>query len=137
MGFSVAGAAAIVLVALAVAGFRLTGAWLDADQSLREAMADAAQRDAQSVHAAIAVQDVNTSGPVVVTVLNTGSATLDASHVDVLADGIPRTVDVRQVDGASHDVWPPGSTLTLTLAGGVPGRIVVDTDVGALAYWRS
>jgi archaellum component FlaF (FlaF/FlaG flagellin family) len=120
-----------------VAGYQATAALFDSMHTLQVAREGAWSLEERALHAAARVVAVAAAdGVVEVTVENSGSTTLDASVVDVLLDGAPTPVDARDVGGAATSVWPPLSTLHLTLIAPPPSNVVVATGAGALAFWR-
>lgn len=141
MGFSVAAAAAIVFTAVAVAGTQATATLLDS-----WGRADAAQQVAwrQSEAAArtgITVTSVtrnNGNGLTTVVADNSGSVTLDSREVDVLADGVLKTLSSVKVEGsATKYAWAPGLELTVTFTTAAkPTAVAVVPETGTPGYWR-
>jgi archaellum component FlaF (FlaF/FlaG flagellin family) len=138
VGYAGVGAAAIVLAAVTVAGYQATAALLDSMHTLQAAREASWALEERALRAAARVVAVDAAGGTVdIEVENSGSETLDASAVDVLLDGEPATVDAREVGGVATSVWPPLSTLHLTLTAPSPSDVVVATGAGALAFWRA
>lgn len=138
MGFSQVGAAAIVATAMVMGAYHATGAVLDSGHRLHAAHATALRLQERALHAAVAILSVDAAGGTVdIVVENTGSATLDAAAVDVLLEGVPATVTLREVEGVASSVWPPLHDLHLQLTADPPTDVVVVTDAGPVAFWRA
>lgn len=131
-----AAAAALLLAGGAWSAFGFTENLFDEQDALQKEWRDAQDLQIFIGDSAIQVDSVVAGPPVVVTLTNTGTTTLDASAVTVLLDGVAATVDSWTVEGVSSNVWTPGATLALTmdLAASVTDRAAVATEHGVMAF---
>jgi archaellum component FlaF (FlaF/FlaG flagellin family) len=141
VGFSVAAAAAVVFTAVAVAGTHATGTLLDSWSRADAAQQDALRQSEAAARTGVTVTSVTHDGGSGVTTVvadNSGSVTLDAREVDVLADGVLATLASVEVEGsATKYAWAPGLELTVTFTSADPDAIAVVPETGTPGYWRS
>lgn len=141
MGFSVSGAAAILLLASFIVfsiGFTAAANGL---QTVSDAQEANARQDVAQANTAIAIEDVTATpdGAGEIQVANTGTQELSVEAVTVFVAGevVPPTAVTTTVNGVSDtDVWAPGDTLTLQLSAGTVSdgdRVVVVTEHGIAA----
>lgn len=138
MGYAIPAAAAIVFAAVAIAGTNVT-------HELMESMATAGTAERSAVEAAdsvantrITVSSVSRTGnTVTVTSTNSGTVTLDATQVQLLGDGVYKTITSRKVGGsAPNTVWAPGTVLELKFTQtSTPSGVQVIAENGVVGHW--
>lgn len=136
MGFSTAGATAIVFVGLLLS---LNAAY-PAVEASHERITDAedrlADRSLERRNGGIDVADATynaTTDVLEVTATNTGSTTFALAETDLLVDGAYRTWDGIAVDGESgRTLWHAGEQATFTVDGvsARPGRVKLVSEFG-------
>ena len=143
MGFSVAGATAIILGGVLFYMGSLTSAVFNAQQGIQDAGHLAERRLHAERQGTIAIDNVSYDGlstTVAVNATNTGGITFLADELELLLDGAFSTtlITSRTVNGLATDVWAPATQLTvLATTGTDPGAVVIVTSSGAAAYWRA
>ena len=131
-----AAAAALLVAGGAWAAFDFTDDVFDHQDELHQRWREAQALRAHVEQSRVRVDVVDAGPPVVLTLTNEGATTLDAAALTVLLDGERSVVASWTVDGRSSDVWPPLSTLEVTMdaAETVTDRVAVATGHGVMAY---
>lgn len=139
MGFSLAAAGAVIFIAIAVTGAHATTVLMDTLGRTHRAEEAAMAKATDAARSRIEVLNVTwNEGTGTLLVRNTGSVTLDARLVDLLADGLAAPVTSRLVEGASTSVWAPETDLALAFTTDEePLALTVVAPSGAQAYWRA
>jgi archaellum component FlaF (FlaF/FlaG flagellin family) len=138
MGFAIPAAGAILFTAVAIAGTSVTAELLESMSTAGAAEREAVDRASDVANTRITVTSTQRTGNTV-TVLstNSGTVTLDASQVQVLGDGVYKTVTSRKVgNSASNTVWAPGTVLELKWTQtSTPAGVHVIAENGAVGHW--
>jgi flagellar protein FlaF len=137
MGFSVSGAAAVLLVGLMVSVGTLYPVVEDGQQRVADARDAREERALDRQNARIDLVEATydaSADELTVTVENGGTTTLSVVATDLLVDGSYVPPNERAVAGVTGDVWAGGETLAFTVEypanSTAPGRVVVVTDHG-------
>lgn len=136
MGFSVSGAAAIIMLGLLVAFAIAYPTALGGVERVNEAQDQQADRALAIANGDLTLWNASynaSSDTLEVHVNNTGSTTFAMNHTDLLVDGSYATNATRSIDGqADTAVWLPGETLIVTIREmtSPPDRIKLVTEYG-------
>ena len=149
MGLGVAGATALLAVAVVTSTYTVTGEWFDAEARLREArmVEDALQSEAAQSTFTVSLDHQQGAGHVTLTLVNTGGVTLDAADLHTLLNGVSYGGADVTVTGHTGTLWHPGETLTLFFHGvndlndvfktTSPTRAAVSAANGAMGFWSA
>jgi flagellar protein FlaF len=134
MGFGVSGASAIIFLGLLIGGVTLYAAVEATAEQLDEAHDMNQERllDRANTEILITVATYNeTDSELSLTADNTGTTTLSLSDTTLLVDNEYRSLENASVEGdAQTDLWPPGTTMTVTLDASDPKRVKVVSGLG-------
>lgn len=140
MGVSVSASALILFISFAICLTMIFGATTAYYEDIREAQSASAQNIDEMIHTSVQVDNAgyNTTTKVLrVNVTNMGSVTLETALLDVVVDGILKTVNITRIENGGYDggLWYPATTISISLSGiDSPQRVKISTSIGASCY---